>query len=153
MKRRLIHGRFLPVESFDMTPIIDVVFLLIIFFMLVCQFIAAENFQVQVPDQISTARPAPPEQDLMTTVSVMKDADGRVRFAVGSRLLAVSDLEAVPGQIASGIDSQLRLLNPKRRIVRLRCDKSLPFGTTKYALAGISRSSATDIQWAVFKHE
>ena len=89
----------------------------------------------------------------MTTVTVMKDADGRVQFAVGSRILAVSDLAAVPEWIASGIDDQLRLLNPERRIVRLRCDKSLPFGTAKYALEGISRSSATDIQWAVFKHE
>lgn len=153
MKQGLIQGRFLPAEAFDMTPIIDVVFLLIIFFMLVCQFIAAENFQVQVPDQIGTACPVPAEQDPMTTVTVMENADGRVQFAVGSNLLSVSDLEKVPDQIASAIDNQLRLLNPKRRIVRLRCEKSLPFGITKYALSGISRSSATDIQWAVFKHK
>jgi len=153
MKQGLIWGRFLPIESFDMTPIIDVVFLLIIFFMLVCQFIAAENFQVQVPDNIGTANPVPPEQDLMTTVTVMEDADSRVRFAVGSEVLAVSDPDNASEQIASAIDKQLRLLNPKRRIVRLRCAKTLPFGVTKHALEGISKSSATDIQWAVLRNE
>ena len=40
-------------EAFDMTPVIDVVFLLIIFFMLVCQFIVAERFRVQVPKILS----------------------------------------------------------------------------------------------------
>ena len=39
-----------------MTPIIDVVFLLIIFFMLVAQFIVAEQYKVSVPDQIKTAQ-------------------------------------------------------------------------------------------------
>ncbi len=36
--------------TFNMTPIIDIVFLLIIFFLVVCQFIEAENFPVAVPD-------------------------------------------------------------------------------------------------------
>ena len=54
--------RTFDAESFDMTPIIDVVFLLIIFFMLVCQFIAAEQFQVEVPDQISSAQKTEPQK-------------------------------------------------------------------------------------------
>lgn len=134
-----------------MTPIIDVVFLLIIFFMLVCQFIAAENFQVQVPGQIGTAHQVPPEQDLMTTVTVMEGEDGQVQYAVGSEILAVSSPEEATDQIAAAINSQLRLLNPKQRIVRLRCEKTLSFGAARYALEGISQSSATDIQWAVMK--
>lgn len=153
MKRRLFYNRFLPAEAFDMTPIIDVVFLLIIFFMLVCQFIAAENFEIQVPGQIETALPSQADQDLMTTVTVMKDAAGQVQYAVGSEVLAVSSPERAPSQIASAIDTQLRLLDPGRRIVRLRCEKSLPFGAAKYALSGIGQSSATDIQWAVFKND
>ena len=151
MNRELIQDRLLPGEAFDMTPVIDVVFLLIIFFMLVCQFIVAENFQVQVPGQISSAQESSPQQDLMTTVTVMEDSEGRVQYAVGSEILAVSDFRKAPGQIAAAIDSQLRLLKPDHRIVRLRCEKNLPFGLTKYALEGISQSSATDVQWAVFR--
>lgn len=36
--------------AFDMTPMIDVVFLLIIFFMLVSQFSSAENIEIELPD-------------------------------------------------------------------------------------------------------
>jgi biopolymer transport protein ExbD len=153
MKQGLLHGRFLPTESFDMTPVIDVVFLLIIFFMLVCQFMAAENFEILVPGPIETALPSQSDQDLMTTVTVMKDAGGQVQYAVGSEILAIGNMEKAPDLIAGAIDRQLRLVDPSRRIVRLRCEKSLPFGAAKYALAGIGQSSATDIQWAVFKKE
>ena len=78
MNRDPLHVRSFGGEAFDMTPIIDVVFLLIIFFMLVCQFIVAENFQVEVPDQIATARENPAGQNLMTTVTVMADPAGQV---------------------------------------------------------------------------
>ncbi|MHC5179864.1 MAG: ExbD/TolR family protein, partial [Planctomycetota bacterium] len=53
--RAFKYKRLFETETFDMTPIIDVVFLLIIFFMLVAQFIAAEQYQVEVPDAIKSA--------------------------------------------------------------------------------------------------
>jgi biopolymer transport protein ExbD len=143
---RSFHG-----EAFDMTPIIDVVFLLIIFFMLVCQFIAAENFQVQVPGQIATAQESSSDHNLMTTVTVMADADRQVCYAVGSEILSIAVLSEAPEKIAAAIDTQLRSLKPDRRVVRLRCEKRLPFGVAKYALEGISQSSATDVQWAVLQ--
>jgi len=149
MRRGPVQNRFVPVEPFDMTPIIDVVFLLIIFFMLVCQFIAAENFEVAVPEEIGSARPVKTEEDFLTTVTVMKDADGRVQFAVGSEVLGACDAEAIPSLLSLAIDQQLRLQDSRRRVVRLRCEKSLPFGTVKYALSGIVQSIATVIQWAV----
>ena len=37
--------------SFNLTPVIDIVFLLILFFLVVCQFIEAENFPVNVPEK------------------------------------------------------------------------------------------------------
>ncbi len=50
------YKRLFEAETFDMTPIIDVVFLLIIFFMLVAQFIVAEQYKVSVPLQSHPAR-------------------------------------------------------------------------------------------------
>ena len=49
--RTFKYKRLFEAETFDMTPIIDVVFLLIIFFMLVAQFIVAEQYNVSVPTQ------------------------------------------------------------------------------------------------------
>ncbi|MCK4888036.1 MAG: biopolymer transporter ExbD, partial [Planctomycetes bacterium] len=42
-------------KSFNMTPIVDIVFLMIIFFLVVFQFIDAENFPVNVPDNCDYA--------------------------------------------------------------------------------------------------
>ncbi|MBN1816903.1 MAG: biopolymer transporter ExbD [Sedimentisphaerales bacterium] len=137
--------------SFNMTPIIDVVFLLIIFFMLVCQFIVAENFQVKVPDRISTAVHSEQIKAGQTAiVTVMQDEDGQVRYAVGAEIIAVQKEDLIRA-IAASLNHQLRSLPPDKRVVTLRNDKSVPFQHSKYALAAISQSSATDIKWAVIK--
>lgn len=140
-------------SSFDMTPIIDVVFLLIIFFMLVCQFIVAENFEVEVPQNVIMAQEVPVKQELMTTVTVMEEADERVWYAVGSECFALEDPERISDLIAGQIDIQLQPLKSERRIVSLRADKDLTFGQVRCALEGISRSSAEEIHWAVIKKE
>jgi biopolymer transport protein ExbD len=59
------------------------VFLLIIFFMLVCQFIAAEQFAVVVPDQIQTAQ-SQTQQTAPLTVTVLID-EHTGRLCVGSQ--------------------------------------------------------------------
>jgi len=80
-----ITGRFSnSVQSFNMTPIIDIVFLLIIFFLVVCQFIEAENFPVTVPDNCQFAQSEPDPGAQLTTVTVMKTTEDEVDFAVGS---------------------------------------------------------------------
>jgi len=137
--------------DFDMTPIIDVVFLLIIFFMLVCQFIAAENFEVAVPDKITAAMPSQTDADQLTTVTVMQDENGAVAYAVGPDVLPAVDGETMVLAIAASIDRKLANLPREKRVVSLRCDKDITFKHAKYALAGISQSSATDIKWAVIR--
>jgi biopolymer transport protein ExbD len=139
--------------SFNMTPIIDVVFLLIIFFMLVCQYIAAENFQVAVPDRITAAKPSQTETDQLTTVTVMFDEGGAVAYAVGAEVLPALDGENTALAVAAAIDKQLANLPRQKRVVSLRCDRNVTFKHAKYALAGISQSSATDIKWAVIRHK
>ncbi|MBE0537708.1 MAG: biopolymer transporter ExbD [Phycisphaerae bacterium] len=148
-----LNDRSSSPAGFNMTPIIDVVFLLIIFFMLVCQFIAAENFEVAVPDKILSAKPSEAEGEQLTTVTVMFDENGVVAYAVGAEVLAAADGETAAWAIAAAIDRQLANLPRQKRIVSLRCDKDVTFKHAKYALAGISQSSATDIKWAVIKHE
>lgn len=137
-----------------MTPIIDIVFLLIIFFMLVCKFIVAENFQVTVPDDISSAQsPQRSTTDKMTTVTVMFDEDGSVSYAVGSEIVAYPHDGDIASTIAAHIDTQLYNLSPDRRVITLRIDKDIPYIDSQHAIAGISQSSATDIKLAAIKEK
>ena len=139
------------VQSFNMTPIIDIVFLLIIFFLVVCQFIEAENFPVTVPDGCRFARSEPEPGAQVTTVTVMKDTEGQVCFAVGSEKISASSYTEIVETIARLVDVRLEDLPPERRLVTLRIDKDIHFAETQYALAGLAASSATDIQLAALR--
>ncbi len=136
-----------------MTPIIDIVFLLIIFFLVVCQFIEAENFPVTVPDGCEFAQSDSEPGVQVTTVTVMKTTGENIDFAVGSEKISTSSFIDVVDKLAELIDVRLRGLPPERRVVTLRIDKGICFGEAQYALAAVAQSSATDIQLAVSRGE
>ena len=144
-------GHHTESAAFNMTPIIDIVFLLIIFFLIICQFIEAENFPVAVPDDCAFARKDARHQGQIATVTVMKADDGISEFAVGSEKIRASNSHDLVERMAQSIDAGLSTLPADRRVVILRIDKDIAFSQAQYALAGIAASSATDIQLAALK--
>jgi len=141
-----------PATPFNMTPVIDIVFLLIIFFMVVSKFIEAENFPVAVPTGCEFAELDPHSPDRATTVTVMKAEDATVHFAVGPEKINALASTDIIDQLARLIDLRLRDLPTDRRIVTLRADKEISFSHAQYALAAIAQSSATDIHLATLRH-
>ncbi|MCK4913233.1 MAG: biopolymer transporter ExbD [Planctomycetes bacterium] len=140
-------------QSFNMTPIIDIVFLLIIFFLVVCQFIDAENFPVSVPQNCEFALDDNQPNAQFATVTVMKANDGRVSFAVGAENVSTSDNSKIAGHLAKLLDVRLENLPVDKRIVTLRIDKDVCFSDAQYALSGIAASTATDVRMAVLKKQ
>ena len=137
--------------SFNMTAVIDIVFLLIIFFMVVCQFIEAENFPVAVPDGCKFADSEAEQKSLVTTVTVTENGDERSFFAVGSEQITSSSYDDIVGEIAQSLDARLKDLTADERVVTLRIDKEVRFAEAQLALAGIAESVATDIKLAALK--
>ncbi|MBA7479046.1 hypothetical protein ES707_14477 [subsurface metagenome] len=136
-------------SSFNMTPIIDIVFLLIIFFLVVCQFIEAENFPVAVPDDCGFAQE---DTDAgVITVTAMKTDEEKIAFAVGSEKITASNYANIVDKLAELIDVRLGDLPPGRRVVTLRIDREVRFADAQYALAGIAASTATDVRLAALK--
>jgi biopolymer transport protein ExbD len=138
-------------SSFNMTPIIDIVFLLMIFFLVVCQFIEAENFLVAVPDGCKFAQTELEPGAQLTTVTVIKTSEGASDFAVGSVKIAKSDYGGLVYKLAELIDVRLEGLPPDNRVVTLRIDRNICFAEAQYALAAVAASTATDIKLATFK--
>ncbi|MHC4926988.1 MAG: ExbD/TolR family protein, partial [Planctomycetota bacterium] len=138
--------RSFEAETFDMTPVIDVVFLLIIFFMLVCQFIAAEQFKVAVPDRIASAQADEVKACEPLTITVMAENGGAV-CAVGSERLADVQGDDM-AQLITGAVDELLTDEMSDKTVRLRCDKAVTFGQVKHILKGISNSEAATLDWA-----
>lgn len=152
MSLKLTSHFYTAQQSFNMTPVIDIVFQLIIFFSLVCRFIEAENFPVIVPDNCNFSRPAfEPAADQLTTVTVMKTSDEKITFAVGAEKISAQSYPEIVHELSNLIDLNLKDLPPQRRVISVRIDKDVPFDQAQYALAAIAASSATDIQLATLK--
>ena len=137
--------------SFNLTPVIDIVFLLIIFFALVLKFIEAENFPVTVPQDCRFAQSDIESQAVLATITVMKNEDGKSEFAVGADKITGANYGEIAGKLAGLIDSRLKDLPADKRIVTLRIDKNIPYAEAQYALAAVAKSTATDIRLAAIK--
>jgi biopolymer transport protein ExbD len=151
MATRLFSFEREPMTSFNMTPVIDIVFLLIIFFALVFKFIEAENFPVTVPDSCGFAQNQV-EQTAPTTITVIKGDSGMSDFAVGSDKVLAANYNEIPSKLADLINKRLTTITNDKTIT-LRIDKNVPYSQAQFALAGIAKSSATDIRLAVIKEQ
>jgi biopolymer transport protein ExbD len=116
----------------DMTPMVDVAFLLLTFFMLTTQFRPPAEVEVILPDSHSAIKL--PESDVIT-VSVNKD--GRIFMGVDSQILRAKlfgeenklrmDMPIEKLDLEQKLISA-RISNPKLRTV-LKCDRDSEYGT------------------------
>ena len=139
--------------SFNMTPMIDIVFLLIIFFLVVCKFIEAENFPVTVPDRCEYAESSTEYEKIAATVSVARTDEDRIYFAVGAEKIVPLNYTNIAEQLTQLINERIKDMPTEDRVVSLRIDKDICFAQAQYALAAVAASSATDIQLAALKAE
>lgn len=91
--------------AIDMTPMVDLAFLLITFFMLTVKFRAPEALEVQVPSSIADT-PLPSQDILIISAS----ADGRVFFGVDSKHTRQSILEKVQEKYGYTFDEREKQL-------------------------------------------
>jgi len=115
-----------PPVRFNVTPLIDVVFLLVIFFMLVSQFSSAEHVDLEVPEphQSQAAEVAVPEKVIINIQYV--DQDLPPVYLLGS--VHVDELDE--------LDRRLRHQKketPNLEVV-LRADKRVPYHYVRQAM-------------------
>ncbi len=130
----------------DMTPMVDVAFLLLTFFMLTTQFKPAEEVQIDLPTSHSEFKL--PETDvLMITVS----KEGRILMGVDSQILR----EAIFGsqnkyKASVEVDKQAlgnlvitaRIKNPRLRTV-VKGDKGAPYGPIEDVMEVLQKARVT----------
>jgi biopolymer transport protein ExbD len=88
----------------------------------------------------------------MTTITVIKDKSGFSDFAVGSEKVSAANYNEVPAKLADLINERLKTTTYDKTVT-LRIDKDVPYSQAQFALAGIAKSSATDIRLAVIKEQ
>jgi len=124
--------------SIDMTPMVDVAFLLLIFFMCTTQFKPPEKDKITLPESNSDAKA--PETGVIT-ISVTKTPTVRVIYRSGgeevSREMAP---EAVPIDMPTVL-SNARSASPSARII-VKMDKDAPYGVMADIMPALQTANA-----------
>jgi len=130
----------------DMTPLVDVAFLLLTFFMLTTQFKPPEEVQIELPSSNSQFKL--PESDVMT-LTLAKD--GRIFLGLDSQKLRrrlfgeQNELKAsieVPKDRLADMLIQARTANPKLRTV-IKGDKEAEYGLAEDVMEILQKTKIT----------
>jgi len=135
----------------NLTPIIDIVFLLIIFLIVVYSGIDAENFEVAVPDNCSFAQKQTDTHRPVTITAFKKPSSSSVIFAIGSE--TIESTQNSPLQITSWLVRKINssIQGNSCKTLSLRVDKSLDYYDTQNILAAVAASNAENIELATIR--
>lgn len=131
--------------GFNMTPMIDVVFLLIIFF-LISSHLTRQEQQVKLALPIAKSG-AHPTQLTNPRLIINLMADGR---------MLVQDEELAPASIGARIGAALQRIDASEREnfeVRIRCARQTPYEFVQPILTGCVQQGIWNVTFAVYSPE
>ncbi len=135
-------------ESFDMTPMIDIVFQLLVFFMLVSDLSRQVYAPVLLPAASRAVRRDRDPDPIVLTVM----ADGTI--LAGGRKLAGPGVPGSPGALDDYLERQAGRAGAERRPVVVRADRSAEFQWIQLALSSAAvRGGATRVEFAAVRRE
>jgi biopolymer transport protein ExbD len=124
--------------AIDMTPMVDVAFLLLIFFMTTTQMNPPEKDKITLPESNSEAKS--PESDIIT-INVTKAPSVRVEWRAGGQKV---DREIAPDQIEAEMPQVLstaRSANPAARMI-VKMDKDAQYGVMADLMPALQQAKA-----------
>lgn len=126
--------------TINMTPMIDVVFLLIIFFLVSSHLAKQENnLALDLPEATSALA----EESARETIVVNVLADGS--WQVGGQSVTLENLKSVMLKRVDGSGEPLRL--------KLRTDRLVPYSSLEPILKAASETGIGDIGFSVFEEK
>ncbi len=149
--KRVIH--FKSYLTFNMMPIIDIVLLLIIFFMFVCRYIAAENFDISVPDEATYALTDETEMPNLITLSVWyDDYEEQLLCAVGSDIIDITD-GIDTARLVELINQYCEKLETGSAVINLRMNKDMVFKDYSGIITAVSLSNVKELSIAAMEEK
>ncbi|WPJ95068.1 biopolymer transporter ExbD [Coraliomargarita algicola] len=128
-----------PEEDFPMTPMIDMVFLLLVFFMTVSTLAQADRAKkLDLPE--SAQSDVPDVEDLPNRGTISLDAEGVIYL--GTHAVSLSDMQ---NQMKASLAA-----NPELRI-HLRADQATPYHEIKKVLKACAEVGAYEVIYATYQ--
>ncbi|MGB5306683.1 MAG: biopolymer transporter ExbD [Gammaproteobacteria bacterium] len=122
----------------NLTPLIDVVFLLLIFFMVSTTFEHQSRIQIELPE--ASAEPAATQDDSMEII-----IDSQGRYFIGDEQVVNTELKTLKAAISKTLGSNIELP------VIIRADANTPHQAVVRALDATSQLGLTRISLATSK--
>ena len=122
----------------NLTPLIDVVFLLLIFFMVSTTFEHQSRIQIELPE--ATAEPGKPEDEAL---EILIDAEGR--YFLGDQQVVNTELKTLKGAIRKAVGDR------ESMPVIIRADARTPHQAVVRALDATSQLGLVHISLATSK--
>ncbi len=119
------HTSYIP----NMTPLIDIVFLLLIFFMLTSHFVRDEVINIDLPEADSGKALDKPQQ-----VEVVIDKNGQ--FSIDNQIVPLTSLQSV---------LQEKLSAQEEKVVRIRGDENVDLGVAIEAFDAARKAGAVGV--------
>ena len=166
MRYHHARERYKSSMHFNLTPLIDIIFLLNMFFMLACSFIIFKNYQVHIPEDCPAAVLPDKVKESTVTISVFpggaKSEGAAEAEKIGGVIFAIREekYELTPArgpaqglinELAQAIQRQAGA-NPDQ-LVHLRADRDLEYKDVQHALRALSQAGQKRIQLAAFQNE
>ena len=124
--------------SIDMTPMVDVAFLLLIFFMTTTQMNPPEKDKITLPESNSEAKS--PESDIIT-IAVTKAPAVRVTWRAGGQKVEREVLPAAMATEMPQVLSTARSANPAARMI-VKMDKDAQYGVMADLMPALQQAKA-----------
>jgi|EndMetStandDraft_6_1072998.scaffolds.fasta_scaffold11116_4 biopolymer transport protein TolR len=129
-RRRRGRGSRAPVAEINVTPLVDVMLVLLIIFMVTAPLLKA-GVPVELPE--SRAKALGEERDQVT---ISMSADGSVY---------IDDTPLAPGELADALAAVKPEADGKLPLVTLRADKALDYGRVMGVMGELNRAGFTSI--------
>jgi biopolymer transport protein ExbD len=160
LRRRIIQPRGSSIEAINVTPLIDVVMCLIIFFLIVGKLSTDRGVQVRLPESIRGSDETSASVMIVTVARLgdpnsplAEGAQGWRTYGItvqadGESMSDAKALEAaVRGKLASAPGGGAGLS------IQIRADRDLPFGSVEPVLRSCGQAGAKSVRFAAERQE
>ncbi len=141
-----------------MTPMIDVIFLLIVFFMLICQFIGQDMELLSVPDNCQMASNEPIDTTKEIEIRVYTSGDNNtVIYSIAQQEFSLNspEVNGQPELLIARLAQQLKEITPGAAdsVIRLRGDGRLLCDQVRPAIKAAALAGLANVRFAAFKEQ